>query len=108
MLSQTPVLSVADTDLATLPSIEHEDMLAVDTPWQVIVWNDPVNLMSYVTYVFRSHFGFSKEKAQELMLAVHQEGKAIVFTGSREEAEQHTSALHRWGLWATFERVQEN
>ncbi|MDO4252577.1 MAG: ATP-dependent Clp protease adapter ClpS [Rothia sp. (in: high G+C Gram-positive bacteria)] len=74
--------------------------------WQVIVWNDPVNLMTYVTYVFRSHFGFSQEKAQQLMLAVHHEGRAVVFTGSREEAERHTQAMHGWGLWATFEKVE--
>ncbi|MCT1368241.1 MULTISPECIES: ATP-dependent Clp protease adapter ClpS [Kocuria] len=75
-----------------------------ETPWKVIVWNDPVNLMSYVTYVFRAHFGFSESKARTLMMAVHQEGKAIVFTGGREEAERHTSALHGYGLWATFEK----
>lgn len=84
-----------------------EDLrVSPDTPWQVIVWNDPVNLMSYVTYVFRSHFGFSQAKAQELMLQVHHNGKAIVFTGSREKAETHTNALHGWGLWATFERAE--
>lgn len=74
------------------------------SPWKVLVWNDPVNLMSYVTYVFRRHFGFSQEKAHRLMLQVHEEGKALVFTGSQEEAERHTNALHAWGLWATFER----
>ncbi|WP_035810221.1 MULTISPECIES: ATP-dependent Clp protease adapter ClpS [Micrococcales] len=75
-----------------------------DTPWRVIVWNDPVNLMSYVTYVFRAHFGYSESKARTLMMAVHQEGKATVFTGGREEAERHTSAMHGYGLWATFEK----
>lgn len=108
MACSTAVLSVAEPEAMTLPSIDSDESVAPDTPWKVIVWNDPVNLMSYVTYVFRSHFGFSAEKAQKLMLAVHEEGKAVVFVGYREEAEQHTSAMHGWGLWATFERVQEN
>lgn len=77
------------------------------TPWRVVVWNDPVNLMSYVTYVFRSYFGFSAAEAHRLMLAVHEEGRATVFSGSREEAERHTSALHGFGLWATFEKDGE-
>ncbi|MDO4898653.1 MAG: ATP-dependent Clp protease adapter ClpS [Rothia sp. (in: high G+C Gram-positive bacteria)] len=94
----------------TLPDIEH--VFAEDTfndpalPWQVLVWNDPVNLMSYVTYVFRSHFGYDRAKAEKLMMTVHTEGKATVFSGSKEEAELHTSALHGWGLWATFERAE--
>ncbi|WP_370592479.1 ATP-dependent Clp protease adapter ClpS [Rothia sp. ZJ1223] len=100
----SPLLSVGETE--TLPRADFDEAVSLDSPWQVVVWNDPVNLMSFVTYVFRSHFGFSTEKAQRLMLAVHEEGKAVVFTGSREEAEQHTSALHGWGLWATFERVE--
>lgn len=75
----------------------------VDRPWQVIVWNDPVNLMSYVSYVFRSYFGFSRHKAERLMLQVHQEGKAIVASGQREEAERHVQALHGYGLWATLQ-----
>lgn len=86
---------------------ETEFEVAPDVPWQVIVWNDPVNLMSYVTYVFRSYFGFSKDKAHRLMMQVHEQGKTVVFTGSREEAEKHTQAMHSWGLWATFERVSE-
>ena len=73
--------------------------------WVTIVWDDPVNLMTYVSYVFRSHFGFSRARAEELMLQVHHNGKAIVFTGSREEAEKHTHAMHGWGLQATFEKV---
>lgn len=73
-------------------------------PWAVLVWDDPVNLMSFVTYVFRTQFGYSTEKAHELMLRVHTEGKAVVFSGSREEAERHTASLHTWGLWATLEQ----
>lgn len=79
---------------------------AADRPWQVIVWNDPVNLMSYVSYVFRSYFGFSRTKADALMLQVHQDGKAIVASGGREESERHVQAMHGYGLWATLQHGQ--
>ena len=95
-------LTEGDTDLTT----ELENILAADIPWNVIVWNDPVNLMTYVAYVFRSHFGYSRARAEELMLQVHHNGKAIVFTGPREDAEKHTKAMHAWGLLATFEKVE--
>lgn len=95
-------LTEGDTDLTT----ELENILAADTPWNVIVWNDPVNLMTYVAYVFRNHFGYSRARAEELMLQVHHNGKAIVFTGPREDAEKHTQAMHAWGLLATFEKVE--
>ena len=75
-----------------------------DTPWATIVWDDPVNLMTYVTYVLMELFGFSKEKAHELMMKVHTEGKAIVSTGSREEMEHDVARLHEYGLWATLQR----
>jgi ATP-dependent Clp protease adaptor protein ClpS len=78
---------------------------ARDLPWRTIVWNDPVNLMSYVTYVFREYFGFSKSKAKKLMLQVHNEGKAIVATGNREEMERHVQAMHGYGLWATLDNA---
>lgn len=94
--------TLEDTDLDTA----LENILATDTPWKVIVWNDPVNLMTYVSYVFRSHFGYSRARAEELMLQVHNNGKAIVFTGSREDAEKHTQAMHAWSLLATFEKVE--
>jgi len=74
----------------------------VDRPWITIVWDDPVNLMSYVTYVFITVFGFSKDRATELMLKVHNEGKAVVSTGSREEMERDVQRLHEFGLWATL------
>ncbi len=73
-------------------------------PWVTIVWNDPVNLMSYVTYVFRSYFGYPKQEAERLMLAVHHEGRAVVATGNREEMERHVEAMHDYGLWATLQR----
>jgi ATP-dependent Clp protease adaptor protein ClpS len=72
------------------------------TPWLVIVWDDPVNLMSYVSYVFRSYFGFSREKAEQLMLQVHTEGRAAVASGNREQMERHVEALHGYGLQATL------
>ncbi|MCC3280854.1 MULTISPECIES: ATP-dependent Clp protease adapter ClpS [Arthrobacter] len=78
-----------------------------DVPWVVIVWNDPVNLMSYVSYVFQSYFGYSEEKANQLMLQVHNDGKSVVATGSREEAERHTLAMHSYGLWATFQKADQ-
>jgi len=73
----------------------------LDSPWITIVWNDPVNLMSYVTYVFQKVFGYPKVKAQKLMLDVHQKGKAVVSTGAREAMERDAEALHGYGLWAT-------
>ena len=88
-------LTEGDTDLTT----ELENILAADTPWNVIVWNDPVNLMTYVAYVFRSHFGYSRARAEELMLQVHHNGKAIVFTGSREDAEKHTRQCTPGACW---------
>lgn len=81
---------------------------AVDTvtPWQTIVWDDPVNLMSYVTHVFVTYFKFARSKAQRLMMQVHTEGRAVVASGTREEMEQHVNALHAYGLWATLERTE--
>jgi ATP-dependent Clp protease adaptor protein ClpS len=74
-----------------------------DLPWVTIVWNDPVNLMSYVTYVFQSVFGYTREKAEKLMLDVHQKGKAVVSSGTREEMERDVQILHSYGLWATVQ-----
>ena len=73
-----------------------------DRPWIVVVWNDPVNLMSYVTFVFQKLFGYSREKATKLMLQVHNEGKAVVSSGTREKAEHDVARLHAHGLWATL------
>ena len=73
-----------------------------DRPWVVIVWNDPINLMSYVTMVFQKLFGYSLEHATRLMLEVHNDGKSVVATGSREKAELDVARLHRYGLWATM------
>lgn len=84
------------------PGVDERD--AVDRPWQVVVWNDPVNLMSYVVFVFRKLFGFSEEKATKLMLAVHHEGRAVVSSGPREKSELDCYRLHHHGLWATLEK----
>ena len=73
----------------------------LDAPWITIVWNDPVNLMNYVTYVFQKVFGYPKAKAQKLMLDVHHKGKAVVSAGAREAMERDAEALHGYGLWAT-------
>ena len=74
-----------------------------DRPWLVIVWNDPINLMSYVTWVLQKLFGYSREKATKLMMQVHHEGKAVVSDGNREKAEADVARLHAHGLWATME-----
>jgi ATP-dependent Clp protease adaptor protein ClpS len=74
-----------------------------DRPWIVIVWNDPINLMSYVTFVFQKLFGYSKAKAELLMLDVHQKGRAVVSSGPREKAELDVFRLHEHGLWATMQ-----
>lgn len=78
---------------------------ALATPWVTIVHNDPVNLMSYVTFVFRSYFGHPPAEAERLMLQVHLTGKAVVATGPREEMERHVEAMHGYGLWATLTRA---
>ena len=74
-----------------------------DRPWKVIVWNDPINLMSYVTFVFQKLFGYSKEKATQLMLDVHYKGRAVVSDGPKEKPEMDVFRLHEHGLWATME-----
>ncbi|PRY70063.1 ATP-dependent Clp protease adaptor protein ClpS [Glaciihabitans tibetensis] len=76
----------------------------LDQPWVTLVWDDPVNLMSYVTWVFRDYFGFAREEATRLMLLVHHEGRATVATGGREEMERHVVALHGYGLSASLQK----
>ncbi|MFT4264400.1 MAG: ATP-dependent Clp protease adapter ClpS [Nocardioides sp.] len=83
-----------------------EDVTAPAMPWVTIVWNDPVNLMSYVTFVFQKHFGYSKKKSEKLMMEVHEDGKSAVSTGSREEMERDVQAMHEYGLWATLEKQE--
>ena len=80
------------------------EVVETDKPWVTIVWNDPVNLMSYVTYVFQEYFGYPKQKATKLMMDVHHKGKAVVSNGSREEMERDVEAMHTYGLWATLQK----
>jgi len=80
-----------------------DDVPETDQPWVVLVWNDPVNLMSYVVLVFQKLFGFSREKATRLMLQVHHEGRAVVANGARAECEGWVARLHAHGLWATLQ-----
>ena len=95
-MSSTAPLEVVEPEQLT------EDEL--DRPWVVLVWNDPINLMSYVTHVLRKLFGYSKAKATKLMMQVHTEGKAAVSSGTRSEAERDVFRLHEHGLWATMQQ----
>ena len=97
--------TISDVDIAELTDQWAQTLL--QTPWITIVWNDPVNLMSYVEFVFRSYFGFDKPEARRRMLLVHNEGRAVVATGTREEMERHVSAMHGYGLWATLQKEDE-
>ena len=81
-----------------------DEVVEPELPWIVIVWNDPVNLMSYVTWVFQKLFGYPRAKAEKLMMDVHTKGKAVVSSGSREKAEFDVSRLHAHGLWATMQK----
>jgi ATP-dependent Clp protease adaptor protein ClpS len=92
-----------ETDPAAVEWTELDESQSTDKPWLVIVWNDPINLMSFVTYVFQKLFGYSKEKATKLMLDVHHKGRAVVSSGTRERAELDVYRLHEHGLWATME-----
>jgi ATP-dependent Clp protease adaptor protein ClpS len=96
---------------ATAPGIAPERIDRTDAvdepdlPWNVIVWNDPVTLMSYVVFVLRKLFGYDEATATSLMLKVHNEGKAIVSSGTREKAEADVYRLHAHGLQATMARA---
>ncbi|WP_082406139.1 ATP-dependent Clp protease adapter ClpS [Microbacterium sp. No. 7] len=82
------------------------ELTAVDSaPWQTVVWDDPVNLMNYVTHVFQQYFGYTREHAERLMLTVHHEGHAVVAEGAREQMELHVQAMHDYGLWATLRKA---
>lgn len=92
-------MSVAPPEV-TRPEIIEQ----VDNPWITIVWNDPVNLMSYVTYVFMEYFRYPREKAERLMMDVHEKGRAVVSAGTREAMERDVTAMHGYGLWATLQK----
>jgi ATP-dependent Clp protease adaptor protein ClpS len=81
-----------------------DEIADVARVWVTIVWNDPINLMSYVALVFQRLFGYSKEKANTLMLQVHHEGRAVVSSGTREQMERDVTRLHAAGLWATLQQ----
>ena len=83
---------------------ETDNVADVALPWVTLVWNDPINLMSYVTHVFQKLFGYDREKATRLMLDVHRRGKAVVSSGSREQMEHDVARLHAYGLWATVQQ----
>jgi len=87
------------------PDVEEETRTSPDRAWNVIVWNDPINLMSYVTFVFQKLFGFSLQVATKHMLEVHHQGRSCVATVEREKAEYYVSRLHGYGLQATMEQV---
>lgn len=89
---------------AQLDEPVSDEVSDADRPWVAIVWNDPVNLMSYVTYVLMDLFGYPEAEATRLMLAVHHEGRAVVSSGSREQMEHDVSRLHGRGLWATLQQ----
>lgn len=94
---------VAPTEHVSPALGASEDALS-EPVWQTVVWDDPVNLMSYVSYVFRRHFGFDEKRAEQLMLQVHNRGRAVVAEGSRAAMEMHVEALHEYGLWATVQQ----
>jgi len=88
---------------AEVEKADVDEVVSPDRPWITLVWNDPVNLMSYVTYVLQQHFGYAREKAEKLMLDVHEKGRAVVSSGTREEMERDVEAMHGYGLWATLQ-----
>lgn len=85
--------------------LEGDLRAALDTPWVTIVWNDPVNLMTYVSFVFRSYFGYATAEAERLMMLVHTEGRAVVASGNREQMERHVAAMHGYGLQASVAKA---
>ena len=98
------VVASAPTKPGTTGQLEADSVDAAASPWVTIVWDDPVNLMTYVTYVFQKLFGYSEPDATKLMLQVHHEGRAVVSAGSRESMEVDVSKLHAAGLWATMQQ----
>ena len=94
--------------MASAPTIVRESDVDIETerdiPWIVIVWNDPINLMSYVTWVFQKVFGFPRAEAERLMMDVHTKGKAVVANGPKERCEAPVATLHGYGLWATLQQ----
>ena len=100
MATGTGAGTATDTEQET----EQDTELRAAVPWVTLVWNDPINLMSYVTHVFQKLFGYDREKATKLMLDVHERGRAVVSSGSREQMEHDVARLHAYGLWATLQQ----
>lgn len=97
-------MAVTVPDAITVERPDTDQVVLPELPWITLVWDDPVNLMSYVTWVFQTHFGYSRDKAEQLMMQVHTDGRAVVSSGSREKMEADTEAMHGYGLWATFQK----
>mgnify|MGYP006164227161 CR=1 FL=1 len=95
---------MASTTESPAADVAVDEQLDTDKPWIVLVWNDPINLMSYVSFIFQKLFGYSKEKADLLMLDVHEKGKAVVASGPKEKSEMDVYRLHEHGLWATMQK----
>jgi len=109
MVSPMPSTAPVETAPVETQPVEtdepiDEKLIEPEVPWVVIVWNDPINLMSYVVFVFQKLFGYSRDKATKLMLDVHHKGKAAVSHGTREKCEFDVSRLHAHGLWATMQK----
>lgn len=102
-MERMPAPSPSPTEQVS-PETDVHEVSDPDTPWQAVVWNDPVNLMSYVTYVLQKIFHYPEPKANALMLDVHHKGKAAVSSGDKDTVEGHVSQLHTAGLWATMQR----
>jgi ATP-dependent Clp protease adaptor protein ClpS len=105
-MKSSSTLSAAETEVTPTDSVEEFLRSLHDKPWVTIVWDDPINLKSYVTHVFMVVFGYPRPKAHELMLQVHNDGKAVVSSGTREEMEHDVAMLHEYGLWATLQRME--
>jgi ATP-dependent Clp protease adaptor protein ClpS len=99
-----PRMAEPDTGAVIIDERKGDTLLDEDNPWVVIVWNDPINLMNYVVMVLQKLFGYSREKATDLMLDVHNKGRAVVSNGTRDEAELDVFRLHENGLWATMQQ----
>ncbi|RYB95176.1 ATP-dependent Clp protease adapter ClpS [Nocardioides oleivorans] len=99
------VLVSAASPVEVEPTQVPDEITFLAKPWVTLVWDDPVNLMSYVSYVFQKYFKYDKAKAEKLMLEVHTEGRTVVSTGTREEMERDVQAMHEYGLWATMEKA---
>ena len=109
MPPQTVRATAAPPEVKPEEEVERvfEETLAPENPWVTVVWNDPVNLMSYVVFVFQDYFKHPRKKAEKLMMEVHEEGRSTVSSGTREEMERDVQAMHGYGLWATLQKADK-